>query len=90
MASPVVTHHVRLRLEACAEAFAAQGLISDAQIAEAIGVAPSTVWRLRIGATSPSSEVIARILHFFHGQYSFDDLFDVHIAPTAFVAQVQA
>lgn len=74
---------IRLRMDACAAAFARHGLHTDTQIAEALGVAPSTVWRLRIGATSPSSEVIARILHYFAGTLTFDDLFDVFASPSA-------
>jgi len=70
-------------MDACAAAFARHGLHTDTQIAEAIGVAPSTIWRLRIGATSPSSEVIARILHFFSGSHGFDDLFDIYTGPAA-------
>jgi transcriptional regulator with XRE-family HTH domain len=79
-------HQIRLRIDACAEAFARHGLFTDAQIAEAIGVAPSTIWRLRIGATSPSSEVIARILTFFAGAHTFDDLFHLYTGPSAFAA----
>lgn len=78
---------IRLRLDACTAAFAGRGLQSDAEIAEALGVAPSTIWRLRIGATSPSSEVIARILHFFSGTHAFDDLFNVYSGPSAFATQ---
>lgn len=71
------TAHVCLRPEAFFSAFAAHGLASNTQIAEALDISPSTAWRIRLGETCPSSELIAKVLLFFDGNYSFDDLFTV-------------
>lgn len=69
-------HHVRLRTVEFIDAFAKRGLLSDSDIAKVLGVSPSTIWRLRLGATSPSADLIACILKEV-SDLRFEDLFEI-------------
>lgn len=67
---------VALRRDNLDELRRAHGISSEADLARAIGVSPTTLWRISRGDVVPSQMFIARVLIAFP-QAKFETLFEI-------------
>lgn len=67
-----------LRFYALARALEDRGHVTDEAMADALGVTPSRLWRLRHGVDSPDANFVAHVVSLF-GDQAFSQFFVVHV-----------